>query len=75
MMLSFLAGLVAMSIAAGALAFSRPGGLLGGNPTADQSATARESFGGTTAAGALVDALTAMGANATPATRPLPTCS
>lgn len=44
------------------------GGLLGGNPTADQRATARESFGGTTAAGALVDALTAMGANATPAT-------
>ena len=40
MMLSFLAGLVAMSIAAGALAYSRPGGLLGGNaPTGSNAAT------------------------------------
>lgn len=40
MMLSFLAGLVAMSIAAGALAYSRPGGLLGGNALTGSAAAA-----------------------------------
>lgn len=40
------------------------GGLLSGNPSEEQRAKAREAFGGTTAAGALVDALVAMGSSA-----------
>lgn len=44
------------------------GGLLGGSPSPDQRSTAREAFGGTAAAGALVDALVAMGSNANAST-------
>lgn len=60
MMLSFLAGLVAMSIAAGALAYSRPGGLLGGNaPQGGNAATPGATAatpGGTAAAPNAADA-------------------
>ncbi|MBM3885607.1 MAG: hypothetical protein FJ361_07150 [Gemmatimonadetes bacterium] len=44
------------------------GGVLSGNPSPAQVATATEAFGGTPAAAALVSALAAMGANPTPGT-------
>lgn len=44
------------------------GGVLSGNPTPAQVATATEAFGGTPAAAALVSALAAMGGNPNPGT-------
>ncbi|MFN9132422.1 MAG: hypothetical protein ACK5XO_07015 [Phycisphaerales bacterium] len=60
MMLTFIAGLVAMSIGAGALAYSRPGGLLGGGALPGSAAAAAGSAaaaaGGTAATPNAADA-------------------